>query len=60
MNSISDLYSIKRKGCRKQLLIASVHRKNCSESFETFTDIPLHSGCYLHNTLDYFVCSIVG
>ena len=40
--------------------MASVPRNNCSESFETFTEMPLHSGCYLRNTLGYFVCSVVG
>ena len=40
--------------------MASVPRNNCSESFETFTEMPLQSGCYLRNTLGYFVCSVVG
>ena len=41
-----------------QLLITSITGNDCSESFEIFTEMPLYSGCYLHYTIDYFVCSV--
>ena len=71
MNNFSDLFSFKRKDCRKQfhfvifnlslwLLIASDPRNNCSENFGTFSVMRLRSGCYLRYALDYFFYSVVG
>ena len=38
-----------------QLLIAGFPRNNCSGGFETLTEMPLNSWCYLHKTVDYFI-----
>ena len=42
-----------------QLLKAGVPSNNSFGNFETFTEIPLRSRCYLHNTLDYSINSSI-